>query len=71
MEMLQGLDLSKYINILATIGSIAVGLPLLLRAIHAFLLVIPGNQGEAALEKFLAMSEKLAELVTKFFPKKK
>lgn len=70
LELLQGFDVSKYLNVLTTIGAVAVGLPLLLRAVHAFLLLIPGNQGEAAVEKLLSLSEKLAQLVVKVFPKK-
>lgn len=71
LEMLQGLDLTKYINALAVIGGIAVGLPAMLQALVVFFKLIPGDQPDKILEKLLSMSQKLSELVVKVFPKKK
>ncbi len=60
--------MEKVQSILMIVGAITVGLPALLRALHAILLIIPGEQGEKYIEKLLAVSEKMAEMATKFFP---
>jgi hypothetical protein len=71
MEFLQALDLSKYINFLAGIGAVALGLPALLQAMVVFFKIIPGQQPDKILEKMLTISEKVSEVVGKVFPKHK
>lgn len=77
--------MDKLTMVLGIISAVTVGLPALLRAIHMFLLallaflkLIPGPFGEAAVEKlaagvqsFLGMSEKMGEVAGKLFPKPK
>jgi len=63
--------LTKLPDLLAIVGAVVVGLPVLLRALHAIFLAIPGEFGDKQVEKLLVVSEKAAELVTKVFPQKK
>lgn len=49
---------------LTVIGGVALGLPLLLRAIRGILLVIPGDQGEATIEALEKKLEALARVIT-------
>lgn len=54
--------------VLAVIGAIAVGLPMLLRAILLILKAIPGEQGEAFFEAAVGWADKIAELAGKLYP---
>ena len=56
---------------LAVIGAVAVGLPALLHALVLFFKLIPGDSPDKFLEKLLAGSQKVADLVGKVFPKPK
>ena len=62
--------MEKLVEVLAIVGAVTAGLPLLLRAVKGILLVIPGPQGEETIEKIALAVEKVVGVLTGFKPKK-
>jgi len=58
--------MEKIIGILAVVGAVAAGLPLLLRALKVVLLAIPGDQKEEIIEKVAVGIEKVVSILTGF-----
>lgn len=54
------------IEILAIVGGVVLVLPVLLRAVKAVLLAIPGSQGEETIEKIAVVVEKIAGFLSGF-----
>lgn len=73
MEVLKAMDIEKLKMIagivLAVVGAIAMGLPVMLHAILLVLKAIPGDQGEARVEAAAAMAEKIRDKVLSVYPK--
>ena len=53
-------------EVLAVVGAVVVVLPVLLRAVKAVLLAIPGNNGEETIEKIAVVVEKIAGFLSGF-----
>lgn len=64
------MDIQKIEAALALAGSIALGLPAVLRSLEAFFAIIPGAQPDKALDSVRAFSEKLADIISKLYPSK-
>lgn len=63
--------MSKIMMILSVIGAVLVGLPAVLRALEAIFILIPGDEPDKMLAKLRAGSEKIADLLSKLYPKPK
>jgi hypothetical protein len=62
--------MEKVMGYLSIVGAVAVGLPVLLHSLVVFFKVIPGDQPDKILEKLQMVSEEIANLIGKLFPKK-
>lgn len=55
--------------VLTVIGAIAIGIPLVLRAIYTVLVMIPNDQGEEKLLKVIEWADKIGGFLTGLLPK--
>jgi hypothetical protein len=62
------MDLNTVWHVLGIVGAAVLALPVLLRALLAFLNTIPGDQGEVYVSKVLAFSESVADIIGKILP---
>ncbi|NJO18769.1 MAG: hypothetical protein HC838_00085 [Spirulinaceae cyanobacterium RM2_2_10] len=66
----ENMDLEKMQMILSIVGAVALGLPVMLRAMEAFFALVPGDQPDKALASVRTLSEKIAEFIAKVYPSK-
>lgn len=60
------MNMEKIQSILAIVGAVVIGLPVVLRSIHAILVAIPGDQKEDRVAALIAICDKVSEIGRKF-----
>lgn len=60
------MDIDQINSIIQTIGAIAVAIPAIITALIAVFMLIPGDEPEATLKKWLGYSQKIVDVIAKF-----